>query len=281
MSSSLTWLRSHPEFSSENSQELKRLASLATRIRNKKRDNLWLLPRTNSLDSTIEVELKTRVHDAGLPIGGSIGNTASASIQEASNVSVQETSNNTFIQNVPKKRRSKQRRKQNQATYRKSSNRPSRYMQTNRPEGYSCACGLPLGHAGLCPFNSTEEARKEVLKGVVVKPMPLVPDVQRLIELHKLHAAGNATRQEQDGGVYNCGNCGPVTRPHPCPFKPCPVCGRRMRDHNNNTFCPNYQRKANTIRRIRVSRKCTQGRSVIHEAWTKIHVENTRKRRHL
>jgi hypothetical protein len=149
----------------------------------------------------------------------------------------------------------------------------------NRPEGYRCACGLPLGHAGLCPFNSTEEARKEVLKGVVVKPMPLVPDVQRLIELHKLHAAGNATRQEQDGGVYNCGNCGPVTRPHPCPFKPCPVCGRRMKDHNNNTFCPNYQRKA--ITRIRVSRKCIQKRSVIHEAWTKIQVENTRKRRHL
>lgn len=106
---------------------------------------------------------------------------------------------------------------------------------SNRPTRYECGCGLPLGHAGLCPFNSTEEARLEVLKGCVAQPVPFVSDadVHRLIESQ---AAGKAAHQEQDGG-YKCGMCGRVTRPHPCPFKRCPVCGRRRGDHNNNTFC--------------------------------------------
>jgi hypothetical protein len=113
----------------------------------------------------------------------------------------------------------------------------------NRSEGYRCGCELPLGHSGLCPFNSTQAARREVLEGVVVQPMPLVPDVQRLIQLR---AAGNALRQEQDGKYENCGVCGRVTRPHGavCPFKPCPLCGRRRRDHNNNTFCRNQSKKS-------------------------------------
>jgi hypothetical protein len=327
----LTYIRSHTEFSSENSQELNRIASLATGFRNKKGGNLLLLPRTNSLDSTIEVELKTRVHDAAVLIGTPIGTAASASIQEASNVSVQETTNNTlsldstiegelktrvhdaavligtpigteasdvsvqettnntlsldstievelktrvhdaavligtpigtpirtaasaflqeasnvsiqettnntFRKNVSKtkRRRLEQRRKQNQTTLQ----RPA-----NRSEGYKCECRRPLGHTGLCPFNSTLEARWEVLEGVVVQPMPLVPDVQRLIELH---AAGNAPRQEQDKGcgIYKCGNCGPVPRPHTCPFDPCPVCEGRRRNHNDNTFCPNRPKKS-------------------------------------
>jgi hypothetical protein len=107
----------------------------------------------------------------------------------------------------------------------------------NRPEEYRCGCGLPLRHVGLCRFNSTEAARLEVLEGVVVQPMPFVSeaDIHRLLELH---AAGNGASQDQDEG-YMCWNCGPVTRPHACPFKRCPICGRRRRDHNNNTFCRN------------------------------------------
>ena len=250
----LTCLRSHAGFSSENPQELNQIASLAIRFRNEQRDNSLLLPRTNRLDSTIEVELQTRVHNAAVaitPVGSPIATSASASIPEASNVSNKEASNNTFEHNVSK---TKTRRKQSQTT---------RQIPANRSEqGYKCRCGRLLVHVGLCPYNSTEEARRlvdaklcpynsteeerrKVLGGIVTQPIPSVSeaDIQRLIEKQ---AAGDAARQEQDEGcgIYMCGNCGQVARPHVCPFERCPVCGRWRKDHNNNTFCPNKSKKS-------------------------------------
>ena len=159
----LTCLRSHLKFSSENSQELNQIASLAIRFRNEQGDNSLLLPRTNPSDSTAEVELETRVNNAAA-IGSPIGTAASASTQEASNVSNQDTSNNT---SKP--------RKQNQTTHLRPSNRPTKYQ---------------------------------------------------------------------------CGFCGQVARPpgrpHAaiCPYKRCPVCGERRKDHNNNTFCPSKSKKS-------------------------------------
>jgi hypothetical protein len=64
------------------------------------------------------------------------------------------------------------------------------------------------------------------------------------------HASAEGTTR----GEYNCGMCGVPKRGHKCPYKKqkgkkkeaekpcpelCPVCGRRRRDHDDNTFCPN------------------------------------------
>jgi hypothetical protein len=111
MSDDLAFIPSCTEFSNENSQDPNRTASQETGVRNEARDTLVLLPRTNRLDSTAEVESETRVHNAAVtgdltvPVGSPIGTSVSF---HSGSVFVQETSN------------------------RKSPNRPTRYK---------CKCG--------------------------------------------------------------------------------------------------------------------------------------------
>jgi hypothetical protein len=217
MSDALAFISSRTEHSSENSQEPNQSASLETGIREEQSGNLT---RTSSLS--------TGLHNAAVPLGSPIGTAASPPIKEASNVSVQETSNNTS------KGRSEQPRKQKQKI--RSSNRPKRYKCG------PCRCGRRLGHTGLCLFNTTKGARQEARGERVDKPiiLPLPPDATLL---KKFEAAGYSDRQEQDG-KYDCGSCGRVPRPHACPAKRCPICGERRKDHNNSTFCPKKSKKS-------------------------------------
>jgi hypothetical protein len=265
MDSALAWLQSHPAFSGESSQELNRYASLAQRHRNEQSNNFLLLPRRND-SASIEVELETRVHNAAVPIETA----ASASIQEASNVKKtrlkpsrkqnqpseaseapdrfiadsadDDTLNSSAVDaNSP---RALNNPRTDQPRGKVAGDETTRTLQSlaNRREGYQCGCGLSKGHPGICQFNTTEEARQEVLERKVVQPMPSAPDVQKLMELK---AGGKAAHQEQYGRRHSCGRCGEQdpSRPHKCPLTKCPVCGRRRKEHFNDTLCPKPKKR--------------------------------------